>query len=69
MTMMTIEQVRAMPDTAYMNGDQLNFFKHYLQNLKSETETHIQEVRAQLQNEAHPMDESDQATLEETCTN
>jgi DnaK suppressor protein len=57
-----------MPKSAYMNDEQLAFFKDFLLKLQVETETHIQEIRSELSGEIRPMDESDQATLEESRT-
>jgi DnaK suppressor protein len=55
----------AMPDDAYMNDEQLAFFRSHLLEEKAQVESHLREVRAAMAAHERDSDELDQAAFEE----
>lgn len=55
----------AMPESDYMNGEQLAFFRQRLLSERREVEAHLQEVKATIASHERDSDESDQASFEE----
>jgi DnaK suppressor protein len=58
-------QLLAMPDSAYMNADQLAFFRHRLQELERELLTNADETTEHLRETVIVPDPADRATIEE----
>ena len=65
--LLTEEQLRAAPDSDYMNSDQLAFFRQYLVDLHESTRERIQEVKKEMLNPPEFSDHSDRASWEEQC--
>ncbi|MCL7941733.1 RNA polymerase-binding protein DksA [Halomonas sp. ATCH28] len=65
--MLPAEEARllAMPDDAYMNDEQLAFFRRRLLDEKARIEEHLGEIRAAMASHDHSSDELDQAAFEE----
>ncbi|WP_163577287.1 TraR/DksA family transcriptional regulator [Halomonas faecis] len=65
--MPSAEEVRllAMPDDAYMNDEQLAFFRRRLLDEKARIEEHLGEVRAAMASHDRGSDALDQAAFEE----
>ena len=57
--------IRAMPETDYMNAAQLAFFRQRLEVERAELEEHLQEVKAVIASHERDADEADQASFEE----
>jgi len=57
--------IRAMPETDYMNAAQLAFFRQRLMAERAELEAHLQEVKAAIASHERDADEADQASFEE----
>lgn len=55
----------AMPSDAYMNDEQLDFFRQRLEAERSDVEAHLREVKADIAFHERGSDESDQASTEE----
>jgi len=61
----TEEQLLKMPDAAYMNDEQLAFFKHRLQRMEQELLTNAGETTEHLRETVIVPDPADRATIEE----
>jgi DnaK suppressor protein len=61
----TEEQLLKMPDSAYMNEDQLAFFKHRLQRMEQELLANAGETTEHLRETVIVPDPADRATIEE----
>jgi DnaK suppressor protein len=61
----TEEQLLKMPDSAYMNEDQLAFFKHRLQQMEQELLANAGETTEHLRETVIVPDPADRATIEE----
>ncbi len=61
----TEEQLLAMPDTEYMNADQLAFFRHRLQQIEREILSNADETTEHLRETVIVPDPADRATIEE----
>lgn len=61
------QQLLAASETDYMNAEQLAFFENLLQELKCETQGHIEEARQSLAHPPELNDEGDRAQYEETA--
>ncbi|MCA1772011.1 MAG: RNA polymerase-binding protein DksA [Halomonas sp.] len=59
------EQLLAMPDSDYMNDEQLRFFRQRLLAERGEIETHLREMKDVIATRERDSDESDQASFEE----
>lgn len=55
----------AMPDDAYMNDEQLTFFRRRLLDEKASSEEHLGEIRAAMASHERDSDTLDQAAFEE----
>ena len=62
---LTEDEIRAMPDTAYMNDAQLVFFRKRLESMRSEVVTREAEVKQRLHQREICADPADRATAEE----
>nr|WP_275443353.1 MULTISPECIES: RNA polymerase-binding protein DksA [Halomonas] len=54
-----------MPDSDYMNDEQLAFFRQRLLEERDEIEAHLQEIRCVIASHERDSDEADQAAFEE----
>ncbi len=63
--MLTEKQILRAPRKDYMNEAQLEFFRHRLKDLRGETITRIDRLRAELSEEHRECDELDRASVEE----
>lgn len=63
--MLTQVQILAASEDDYMNGDQLEFFRHILVEMAEDIRQHIESARSELQNMQYEADELDKAALEE----
>nr|WP_275437139.1 MULTISPECIES: RNA polymerase-binding protein DksA [unclassified Halomonas] len=54
-----------MPDSDYMNDEQLAFFRQRLLEERDEIEAHLQEIRRVIASHERDSDEADQAAFEE----
>ncbi len=61
----TEEQLLQMPDSAYMNAEQLAFFKHWLRQLEQELVANAGETTEHLRETVIVPDPADRATIEE----
>jgi len=61
----TEEQLLAMPDSEYMNADQLAFFRHRLQEIEREILSNADETTEHLRETVIVPDPADRATIEE----
>lgn len=61
----TEEQIRAMPESDYMNDAQLEFFRHRLMEMRDEILQRQSDVRQQLHEHEQFADPADRATAEE----
>ncbi|MCZ0927217.1 TraR/DksA C4-type zinc finger protein [Halomonas janggokensis] len=59
------EKLLAMPDSDYMNDEQLAFFRQRLLEERDEIEAHLQEIRRVIASHERDSDEADQAAFEE----
>lgn len=55
----------AMPNSDYMNDEQLQFFRHLLLAERSELEVHLKEIKTAIASHERDSDEADQASFEE----
>ncbi|SFC42273.1 transcriptional regulator, TraR/DksA family [Marinospirillum celere] len=62
---LTEEELLAMPQSSYMNAEQLAFFKQLLKTQREEVTEHLQTLRQDIITPAEQGDETDKATLEE----
>lgn len=62
---MTKEELLAASEEDYMNESQLAFFQEYLEQQKQETIDHIQNAKAQLNDQPEMNDDADRAQYEE----
>ncbi|MGQ4880570.1 RNA polymerase-binding protein DksA [Billgrantia sp. LNSP4103-1] len=60
-----VKQLLAMPEEAYMNAAQLDYFRCRLLAEKSEVEGHLEEVRKAIADNERSGDELDRAAVEE----
>lgn len=63
--MLTKSEILAMPETEYMNGAQLEFFKELLQANSSKLDSRRAEIRDLLTTFDNPADVADKASVEE----
>jgi len=63
--LLTEEQLLAMPDSQYMNADQLAFFRHRLHQMESELLSNADETTEHLRETVIVPDPADRATIEE----
>ena len=63
--LLTEEQLLAMPDSQYMNADQLAFFRYRLQQMESELLSNADETTEHLRETVIVPDPADRATIEE----
>jgi len=63
--LLTEEQLLAMPDSEYMNGEQLAFFRHRLQQMERELLSNADETTEHLRETVIVPDPADRATIEE----
>jgi len=63
--LLTEEQLLAMPDTDYMNSQQLAFFRHRLQQIERELLSNADETTEHLRETVIVPDPADRATIEE----
>lgn len=63
--LLTVEELRRMPASEYMNDDQLAFFKNLLTNLKQETSLHIESIKQQIAEPLSEVDDLDRAQWDE----
>jgi DnaK suppressor protein len=61
----TEEQMLSMPDSAYMNAEQLAFFRHRLQQIEREILSNADETTEHLRETVIVPDPADRATIEE----
>jgi len=61
----TEEQMLSMPDSAYMNAEQLAFFRHRLQEIEREILSNADETTEHLRETVIVPDPADRATIEE----
>ena len=59
------DKLLAMPDSDYMNDEQLAFFRQRLLEERAEIEAHLQEIRCVIASHERDSDEADQAAFEE----
>ncbi|PJX13679.1 RNA polymerase-binding protein DksA [Halomonas sp. 141] len=59
------ERLLQMPDSDYMNDEQLAFFRQRLLNERDEIEEHLKEIRGVIASHERDSDEADQAAFEE----
>lgn len=59
------QRLLAMPEEAYMNDEQLAFFKARLRAEQAEVEAHLEEVRKAIADNERSGDELDRAAVEE----
>ena len=59
------DRLLAMPDSDYMNDEQLAFFRQRLLEERDEIEAHLQEIRCVIASHERDSDEADQAAFEE----
>lgn len=64
---LSIQDIKAAPDSDYMNEQQLTFFRFYLIELHDSTREHIRDAKEQLLNRPELTDISDRASWEEQC--
>lgn len=62
---LTEEQIRAMPEDAYMNDEQLRFFRQMLLQMREEVLVREVDVKERLNNRETFADPADRATAEE----
>lgn len=63
--LLTEEQLLAMPDSEYMNGEQLAFFRYRLQQMERELLSNADETTEHLRETVIVPDPADRATIEE----
>lgn len=63
--MLTREQIQNAPEEAYMNPEQLAFFRRLLEDLRLETMTNIEAAKQRLANPPETNDDADRAAYEE----
>lgn len=63
---MTEDELRAMPDSDYMNDAQLDFFRQRLLAIRAEVLTREAQIRARLDNNTRVADPGDRALVEES---
>jgi len=63
--LLTEEQLLAMPESEYMNADQLAFFRHRLQQIERELLSNADETTEHLRETVIVPDPADRATIEE----
>jgi RNA polymerase-binding transcription factor len=66
--LITEAQLRRMPKKAYMDDEQLAFFRQRLLDLRVQTEEHIEQLKSELTKEDREIDENVQASIEENRT-
>lgn len=59
------DKLLAMPDSDYMNDEQLAFFRQRLLEERDEIEAHLHEIRRVIASHERDSDEADQAAFEE----
>lgn len=59
------EKLLAMPESDYMNAEQLAFFRQRLLRERDDIEAHLQEIRRVIASHERDSDEADQAAFEE----
>ncbi|MCG7554473.1 MULTISPECIES: TraR/DksA family transcriptional regulator [Pseudoalteromonas] len=64
---LSIQEIKAAPQSDYMNEQQCTFFRNYLIELHDITREHIRDAKAQLANRPELADISDRASWEEEC--
>ncbi|MCE8011912.1 RNA polymerase-binding protein DksA [Halomonas daqingensis] len=60
-----VQRLLAMPEEAYMNDEQLAFFRRRLAAERAEVEAHLEEVRSAIADNERSGDELDRAAVEE----
>ena len=61
----TLQQIQAMPESDYMNADQLRYFKNVLDTMRAEILQNAEDTSANLRENVVVPDPADRATIEE----
>lgn len=65
--LLSIEEIKAAPESDYMNDEQLAFFRNHLIQLHDTARERIREAKEEMISPPDLMDDSDRASWEEQC--